>query len=112
LQTIADFKRRRIGLWLLDLGNDCSGNGISELIMTVLAAVAQFERGPTSKKNFSKKIFAGVTDTLTPASGKTSKVGLGGCPKRGTTTSVPFLPPAPQSPGHFERSLGARKTPA
>ena len=50
LQTIADFKRRRIGLWLLDLGNDCSGNGISELIMTVLAAVAQFERGLISER--------------------------------------------------------------
>jgi DNA invertase Pin-like site-specific DNA recombinase len=45
LQTIEGFKKRRISLWLLDLGNDCSGNGISELIMTVLAAGAQFERG-------------------------------------------------------------------
>jgi len=41
---------RRIGLWLLDLGNDCSGNGISELIMTALAAVAQFERGLISER--------------------------------------------------------------
>jgi DNA invertase Pin-like site-specific DNA recombinase len=30
--------------WLRDLGGDCSGNGISELMLTVLAAVAQFER--------------------------------------------------------------------
>jgi DNA invertase Pin-like site-specific DNA recombinase len=43
LETIASFKRRKISLWLLDLGNDCSGNGISELIVTVLAAVARFE---------------------------------------------------------------------
>jgi len=43
LQTIQSFKRRRISLWLLDLG-DVSGNGVSELIVTVLAAVAQFER--------------------------------------------------------------------
>ena len=50
LQTIADLKRRKIGLWLLDLGNDCSGNGISELIMTVLAAVVQFERGLISER--------------------------------------------------------------
>ena len=50
LQTIAEFKRRKIGLWLLHLGNDCSGNGISELIMTVLAAVAQFERGLISER--------------------------------------------------------------
>jgi DNA invertase Pin-like site-specific DNA recombinase len=50
LQTIESFKRRKISLWLLDLGNDCSGNGISELIMTVLAAVAQFERGLISER--------------------------------------------------------------
>jgi putative DNA-invertase from lambdoid prophage Rac len=43
LATIEGFKRRKISLWLLDLGGDVSGNGISELIMTVLAAVAQFE---------------------------------------------------------------------
>jgi DNA invertase Pin-like site-specific DNA recombinase len=50
LQTIEGFKKRRISLWLLDLGNDCSGNGISELIMTVLAAVAQYERGLISER--------------------------------------------------------------
>ena len=42
--------RRKISLWLLDLGNDCSGNGISELIITILAAVAQFERGLISER--------------------------------------------------------------
>ena len=30
-----DFKARGIHLWLLDLGGDCSGNGISELMLTV-----------------------------------------------------------------------------
>jgi putative DNA-invertase from lambdoid prophage Rac len=50
LQTIESFKRRRISLWLLDLGGDCSGNGISELIVTVLAAVAQFERSLISER--------------------------------------------------------------
>ena len=50
LQTIESFKQRKISLWLLDLGNDCSGNGISELIVTVLAAVAQFERGLISER--------------------------------------------------------------
>lgn len=50
LQTIADFRSRKISLWLLDLGGDCSGNGIAELIMTVLAAVAQFERGLISER--------------------------------------------------------------
>ena len=50
LHVIEDFKKRRISLWLLDLGNDCSGNGISELIVTILAAVAQFERGLISER--------------------------------------------------------------
>ena len=50
LQVIEDFKRRKISLWLLDLGNDCSGNGISELIVTILAAVAQFERSLISER--------------------------------------------------------------
>jgi DNA invertase Pin-like site-specific DNA recombinase len=49
LRTIEDFKRRRIALWLLDLG-DVSGNGVSELIVTVLAAVAQFERTLISER--------------------------------------------------------------
>jgi putative DNA-invertase from lambdoid prophage Rac len=50
LATIEGFKKRRISLWLLDLGGDVSGNGISELIMTVLAAVAQFERSLISER--------------------------------------------------------------
>jgi DNA invertase Pin-like site-specific DNA recombinase len=49
LRTIEDFKRRKISLWLLDLG-DVSGNGVSELIVTVLAAVAQFERSLISER--------------------------------------------------------------
>jgi putative DNA-invertase from lambdoid prophage Rac len=50
LGTIEGFKRRKISLWLLDLGGDVSGNGISELIMTVLAAVAQFEPSLISER--------------------------------------------------------------
>ena len=42
LNTIEELKRRRVSLWLLDLGGDVSGNGISELMLTVFAAVAQF----------------------------------------------------------------------
>jgi DNA invertase Pin-like site-specific DNA recombinase len=44
LETLEAFKRRKISLWLLDLGGDCSGNGISELVLTIMSAVAQFER--------------------------------------------------------------------
>jgi DNA invertase Pin-like site-specific DNA recombinase len=50
LQTIADFRRRKISFWLLDLGGDVSGNGIAELMMTILAAIAQFERGLISER--------------------------------------------------------------
>lgn len=56
LQTIESFKARKISLWLLDLGNDCSGNGISELIITVLVAVAQFERRLISERIKDAKI--------------------------------------------------------
>jgi DNA invertase Pin-like site-specific DNA recombinase len=50
LRTIEDFRKRRISLWLLDLGNDCTGNGISQLITTILGAVAEFERGLISER--------------------------------------------------------------
>jgi DNA invertase Pin-like site-specific DNA recombinase len=50
LRTIEDFRRRKIGLWLLDLGNDCTGNGIAQLITTILGAVAEFERSLISER--------------------------------------------------------------
>jgi hypothetical protein len=56
LTTIESFKKRKISLWLLDLGGDVSGNGISELMMTVLAAVAQFERTLISERKFSSRV--------------------------------------------------------
>jgi DNA invertase Pin-like site-specific DNA recombinase len=55
LETIKGFKSREISLWLLDLGGDVSGNGISELIVTVLAAVAQFERSLISERIVAAK---------------------------------------------------------
>jgi DNA invertase Pin-like site-specific DNA recombinase len=44
LNVIRDFQRRRISLWLLDLGGDVSGDGIARLVLTILAAIAEFER--------------------------------------------------------------------
>jgi putative DNA-invertase from lambdoid prophage Rac len=44
LYIIGIFNEHKISLWLLDLGGDVSGNGIARLMMTVLAAVAEFER--------------------------------------------------------------------
>jgi putative DNA-invertase from lambdoid prophage Rac len=56
LQTIQSFRQRKISLWLLDLGGDVSGNGIAELIMTILAAVAQFERTLISERIKDSKV--------------------------------------------------------
>jgi len=50
LRVIEDFRHRKISLWLLDLGNDCTGNGISQLITTILGAVAEFERTLISER--------------------------------------------------------------
>jgi len=51
LRVLEDFKQRGIDLVLLDLGSDsCTGNGISSLIFTVLAAVADFERGRIAER--------------------------------------------------------------
>jgi len=44
LSVIRDFQRRQISLWLLDLGGDVSGDGIAKLVLTILAAIAEFER--------------------------------------------------------------------
>ena len=50
LQNIQPFRSRKISLWLLDLCGDCSGNGIAELIVTVLAATAASERSLISER--------------------------------------------------------------
>jgi DNA invertase Pin-like site-specific DNA recombinase len=44
LTVVNDFRQRQISLWLLDLGGDCTGNGIAQLLATILGAVAEFER--------------------------------------------------------------------
>jgi DNA invertase Pin-like site-specific DNA recombinase len=45
LTVVNDFRQRQISLWLLDLGGDCTGNGIAQLLATILSAVAEFEGG-------------------------------------------------------------------
>jgi DNA invertase Pin-like site-specific DNA recombinase len=44
LNVVSDFQSRGISLWLLDMGGDVSGNGLSKLMLTMLAAFAEFER--------------------------------------------------------------------
>jgi DNA invertase Pin-like site-specific DNA recombinase len=44
LQTVEALKARGVKLHLLDIGGDVSGNGVSQLFLTILSAVAEFER--------------------------------------------------------------------
>jgi DNA invertase Pin-like site-specific DNA recombinase len=44
LNVIRESQRQQISLWLLDLGGDVSGDGIAKLVLTILAAIAEFER--------------------------------------------------------------------
>jgi len=70
LQTIETFRRRKISLWLLDLGGNCTDNGISELIMTVLAAVAQFERRLISEASRTPSATSGAPASTRAAGGR------------------------------------------
>lgn len=44
LQVVEDLRKRGVGLHLLDLGGDISGNGMSRLFLTIAAAFAEAER--------------------------------------------------------------------
>ena len=44
LEVADDLKRRKVSLHLLDLGGDITGNGISKMFFTIVAAFAEFER--------------------------------------------------------------------
>jgi DNA invertase Pin-like site-specific DNA recombinase len=44
LQVVDDLRKRGVGLHLLDLGGDISGNGLSKLFLTIAAAFAEAER--------------------------------------------------------------------
>jgi DNA invertase Pin-like site-specific DNA recombinase len=44
LTTVEDLRQRGVGLHLLDLGGDISGNGLSKLFLTIAAAFAEAER--------------------------------------------------------------------
>ena len=44
LATLRRFKDLGCHLYLLDLGGDATGNGISKLVFTIMAAVAEWER--------------------------------------------------------------------
>jgi putative DNA-invertase from lambdoid prophage Rac len=44
LAVLEEFKDQGIGLHMIDLGGDVCGNGISKMVFTILAAVAEGER--------------------------------------------------------------------
>jgi DNA invertase Pin-like site-specific DNA recombinase len=44
LTTLEELKDQRVGLHLIDLGGDVIGNGVSKMVFTILAAVAEGER--------------------------------------------------------------------
>lgn len=44
LNTLESLKARGIGMHMIDLGGDVTGNGIAKLVFTILSAVAESER--------------------------------------------------------------------
>lgn len=44
LDTLEEFKTQGVALHMIDLGGDVCGNGISKMVFTILAAVAEGER--------------------------------------------------------------------
>ena len=44
LAVLEEFKEQGVGLHMIDLGGDVTGNGISKMVFTILAAVAEGER--------------------------------------------------------------------
>jgi DNA invertase Pin-like site-specific DNA recombinase len=50
LDTLGKLKQRRVNLHMIDLGGDTTGNGISKLVFTILAAVAEAERERTRER--------------------------------------------------------------
>jgi putative DNA-invertase from lambdoid prophage Rac len=44
LDVLAKLKARNVSLYMIDLGGDVTGNGISKLVFTILSAVAEAER--------------------------------------------------------------------
>lgn len=50
LSTLQILKERGVRLFLKDMGGDVTGNGVSALVFTILAGVAQFERERISER--------------------------------------------------------------
>lgn len=57
VQQLDDFKKRKIKLLLLDMG-EVTGNGIAAMVFTILSAVAQFERERIAERIAESKALA------------------------------------------------------
>jgi DNA invertase Pin-like site-specific DNA recombinase len=55
LNVAEDFHKRGVHLHLLDIGGDVTGNGVGKLVFSILAAVAEMERGRISERVRSVK---------------------------------------------------------
>lgn len=55
LSTAEAFKDQGVSLVLRDLGGDVTSNGVSKLFFTILAAVADFERGRIGERQLDAK---------------------------------------------------------
>jgi putative DNA-invertase from lambdoid prophage Rac len=50
LGTLEEMKDQGVGLHMIDLGGDVTGNGVSKLVFTILSAVAENERDRTRER--------------------------------------------------------------
>ena len=57
VQQLEGFKKRKIRLFLLDMG-EVTGNGIAAMVFTILSAVAQFERERIAERISESKALA------------------------------------------------------
>ncbi len=57
VQQLEEFKKRKIKLFLLDMG-EVTGNGIAAMVFTILSAVAQFERERIAERIAESKALA------------------------------------------------------
>ena len=57
VQQLEKFKKRKIKLFLLDMG-EVTGNGIAAMVFTILSAVAQFERERIAERISESKALA------------------------------------------------------
>lgn len=57
VQQLDEFKKRKIKLFLLDMG-EVTGNGIAAMVFTILSAVAQFERERIAERIAESKALA------------------------------------------------------